>query len=507
MKDLLKDQPLWEKLLKKGFWLYFFSYVTIPAWYLVRIIISNSITVEEVGILYSIISFVWLVSIYNDLGLTDSLQYFIPKFWIKKQYDFIKTSIISSLTVQIITTLFIVSILRFVAPRLANNYFHSEYSIKILRFFCLYFLGINIFQVISSVYLSFQDTFNRQLINFIRQWGVLIFVLIFFLLDMGNIYNYWISWIIALFLAIFISIFIFWRRYKDIFVETKFNYNKKVAKKYLKYALWVFLWANASMLLSQIDQQMVIMILGAKSAWYYANYLSLFSISAMIIGPIIALIFPLVSEISAKKDEKKMMLLQNFIYTYLSILSISVGVFLALFGKEISVVLYWAKFINSWYLLTFWWGFAFLYILSATSLSVITGLWLVKHKVKIVAVVGVLNVLMNLIFMKFRWLYWVILSTVIGRILIILLSIRKINASIPIKIDRSFVLKNIFAILLLSVLIYFLKWNIFELQDQFRRSNLIFITIFLFCYYFIIWLINFKTIISLKNTIKTVLRN
>jgi len=53
--QLLADQPLGEKLIKKGFWLYLFTYFTVPAGYIVRVLISNSVSVADVGVLYSIV--------------------------------------------------------------------------------------------------------------------------------------------------------------------------------------------------------------------------------------------------------------------------------------------------------------------------------------------------------------------------------------------------------------------------------------------------------------------
>jgi len=67
--DLLEDENLGQKLVKKGFWLYLFSYLIAPAGYLVRLLISNSpeVSVSDVGILYTIIGLVNFLNVYNDL--------------------------------------------------------------------------------------------------------------------------------------------------------------------------------------------------------------------------------------------------------------------------------------------------------------------------------------------------------------------------------------------------------------------------------------------------------
>jgi len=99
------------------------------------------------------------------------LQYFLPRFWIKKQFNYIKTSIYLSLFVQIFTALLIAIVLWFGAPWLATHYFHSDSAVIILKYFCFYFLGINLFQVLQSIFFAFQNTFAFQFIDFVRMRG------------------------------------------------------------------------------------------------------------------------------------------------------------------------------------------------------------------------------------------------------------------------------------------------------------------------------------------------
>ena len=46
--QLLKEESLASKLINKGFWLYFFSYLVGPIGYFTRVLISNSLSVEDV---------------------------------------------------------------------------------------------------------------------------------------------------------------------------------------------------------------------------------------------------------------------------------------------------------------------------------------------------------------------------------------------------------------------------------------------------------------------------
>ena len=52
------SESLAEKFIRKGFWLYLFSFLVGPLGYVVKIILSHDLSVEEIGLLYGILSFV-----------------------------------------------------------------------------------------------------------------------------------------------------------------------------------------------------------------------------------------------------------------------------------------------------------------------------------------------------------------------------------------------------------------------------------------------------------------
>ncbi len=171
--DPLADQPLGQKLIKKGFWLYFFTAIILPTGYLIRIVISQSLPVEEVGLLYTIIGFMGVLSGYNDLGLTGALVYYIPNLWIEKSKGKILGLISLASLAQITTTIAISLFLWFGGDWLAMNYFHNSDAAPLLRRFIWYFAGINIIQVIQVIFKSFQDVIREKSIEAVRLWSSL----------------------------------------------------------------------------------------------------------------------------------------------------------------------------------------------------------------------------------------------------------------------------------------------------------------------------------------------
>lgn len=505
--DLLQDETLSQKLIKKGFWLYLFSYLIAPGGYLIRLLISNSpeISVADVGILYSIISLISFLNVYNDLGLTESLQYFLPRFWIKKEYNHIKTTIWLSLGVQVLSSLIIILWLRFWSDRLAIHYFQHVNASIILKYFCWYFLGINLFQSLQTIFMAFQKTFDYQFVDFVRTRGIVWFSFFCFLSGNSNIEQYSLNWIFWLNLGIICALIIYYKNFHKHLMQGNFKRHKPMLKEYSSYALWAFIGVNVANLFGQIIQQMVVFFLGPEDAWYYANFSSLFLIGNTIIWPIMGLIFPIVSELGAKKDRNKLWLLFSFFYNYFSIITVSLSLLFILLGPEIANSLFWKEYIISGKLLSINWIFLLFNILSWFNYSVLAWLGEIKGKVKILLKTLALVIGISLIGIKTNGIYgaWVSFGT--SYLILFILSstyLRKLT-KIEIEIRWRFILKNLLFCIIMSIWIVYLKWELnlswLNRWEQLWASIGIWII-----YYFLLGILNYKQIYWLKNELSKI---
>ncbi len=496
--DLLPDQPLGEKLLKKWFWLYFFAYLAAPCGYFIKLIVSNTLSVADVGVLYSIIWFISILSAYNGLWLTESLNYFLPKFYIKKQRNYIKTSIWMSLGVQMITSVGIIIFLFLGAEWFAINYFQSPDAVQILKYFCFYFLGVNLFQVIIWVFNAFQDTFNSKLLDFIKIFSVLVFTILFFVFGVGDLTQYAIAWIIGMFVWLVIGIIIFAKKYRKILFKWDITREPTFLKKYWKYSLWTFLSLNVALILWQIDQQMVIVMLGPDAAGYYTNYMSIRQILMLLITPIIALLFPMFTEMIAKKQSKEISNLQKFLYTYISFFAIGISIFLVVLWPEIATVFFGQKFLYSGQLMMLGWWFLIFNILFSINFQTLWAMGKVSQKAKIIWFAILINFILNLVLLPMIWLWWAIVWTAIAIIIMVVWSYDIIKKDYPINIDYRFLIKNTLLFLVLAGVIYYIKDNIFVLEDVFRYRNIWYLLIVgLFFSGIVVW-VNYKKFIELK---------
>jgi len=501
-KQLLKDETLAEKLIKRGFWLYFFSFLIAPSGYIIKLLISNDLSVQEVWVIYSILWFMSILANYNDLWLSESLKYFLPKFWINKKYNEFKTSIFMALWLQTVTAIIIAIWLWFSANWLWTYYFHSELAINVLKILSLWFIIYNIFKSLDIIFQSFQDTFAYKLIEFIRMWWTVILIAVLFFSDKWNVLNYSLAWFVWNFLALIIAIIIFIKKYKHILNNWNIIINKQLNKQILSYSVWVIIWSQAWILLSQIDQQMIIFFLWPQQAWYYTAYLSLFGIYNIILWPLFAFLFPITTELATKKETWKLSLLLSIFLKYFLILWIFWGIFISILWPIIAFILFWNKFIPSWELVQLGWLFLFLNIFVSILFPILAWLWKIKERVKILWTAAIINIILNISLIHIIWIYWVIISTIIWSFIITLLSIKIIKKEkINIKKDYKFIIKNLFLWWILAIILFFSK-NV--ILHNGRLETLIYVFITWILYITMIILFNLKEFKLFINEIKKV---
>jgi O-antigen/teichoic acid export membrane protein len=219
---------------------------------------------------------------------------------------------------QMITGILIFFLLYFGAEWLATVHFHDMQAVGVLRMLAFYFLGYNILTLCSTIFTAFQDTFASGLTNFIQQISNLIWTLFFWGTASLTLFSYSVVWIIGVAVAISVGVGFLVGRYRFIFQkdETELSLTEpplspltkggsRVLKQHFKYALWVFLVANVANLLGQVDQQVVVNVLGAESAGLFSNFQALLMVFILVVSPLFGFMFPVTTELMSKQDTKK----------------------------------------------------------------------------------------------------------------------------------------------------------------------------------------------------------
>jgi O-antigen/teichoic acid export membrane protein len=423
------DEPLKNKLLRNWFWLYFFSFLVAPAGYLIKVMVSRTLSVEDIGIVYSIIGLMSILSSYNDLWLTEALQYYLPHYLIDKAYDKAKTLLVFTRSIQLLSGLLVGGILFFLAPRLSVHYFHHAEAGIILRYFCFYFLIINFFQVLQTIFVSLQYVKLYNWVDLVRMWSIV--ALTAYGIYSGSLSSlhlaqYWIIWVAVGTLFGFVF---FRKKIGRLITKHKFTWDKVLLKKQRQYAFRVLLWANAWVLLAQIDQQFALYFLGAQSAWYWTNYLTLQTAVGVFTGPIIGYLFPLLNELYKKKEYDKIKHLKKLLVMWTLVFGAIVWIVWWLWWPQIAVLFFGERFRISWELFHYIAPFTFLSILSAINFQHLASSGMIKERVKILCIGVGASVILGLVLLPLIGIKGLLVSNVLGWILLLTLtsySLRKI---------------------------------------------------------------------------------
>lgn len=488
-----------EKFLKKGVWLYLFSFIIAPIGYIIKIIISGEVSVSELWVLYGVISLITLLSSFNDFGMTESMNYFIPKYSERKDYSKIKTIIAYAFITQLITWILIASILFILSDYLGLYYFKSEQASNVLKIICLFFLWINIFQVFNNFFLAVQNTFYSRVTDFIRVFFIMICVIVISFFEIWTISNFALAWVMWLyFWIIFVLYFFYTQYYKKYFIGVHYCFSWSFFYKIFKYAIIVFIAAQSATILSQMDMQMVIYFLWTTDAWYYTNYLSIITIPFLVIWPIFWLLFPVFSELHAKKEYKKIKLVKKILQKNFIAIAISINILFFIFAEIITYILFWEQYITSWKILQYSILFLTFNFLLQINFNVLAGIWKVKERLNIILVALVFNFISNIILIQIFWVYWAALATSFWWVLIWILSEIVLGKKYFSHFDYIYLSKNIFCMLVLWVLAYnFIIPYIILLN---RLHSLIFMTIVSAVWFVFFWIIN-------HNEFKEFIRN
>ena len=173
----MSSPSLAHKIITRGFWLYFFTVLMIPATYGTRILIADTLSVADVGILYSIISYVTILTTFNDGGLSEATNYFIPKYRIAGQHDRVKTVLVTNLVVQSTLALIISAYLWLSADWLGKYYFHSSIAASVIFPPFAVYLFCAVFSILfTNIFLSLQDAFASKFFEFLKALFTVMFV-------------------------------------------------------------------------------------------------------------------------------------------------------------------------------------------------------------------------------------------------------------------------------------------------------------------------------------------
>ncbi len=395
------NETLAQKFIRKGFWLYLFTFLIAPLGYIIKIILARDISQHDFGLFYGILSLITLLSAINDFWCTESLNYFLPKHLIKKEYGKAKYLLRFVFLIQLFTSLSILSFVFLFADNIALWQFHDPQAAEILKIIAFFFLGHNFLQISMSLFSATQNTKLQKWVDFIRMLATVFLTVGIFFLDIWELKLYTYAWIAGVFISLVIASTLAYRQYYvPYFQSVKIEKDPVLRRMFLVYAFPTFLSANIATILSQIDAQLVTKMLWNEAQGLYTNYLSIIGIPFLLITPIVAFLFPVIAELFTRQDTEKMKFLHEKFTLYFIIIGIWVSAFLFNHWTTLATILFGETYRESGIILQFSSFFLIFNFLNQINFQFLSGTGKAWSRTIIFLVTLPINIVLNIVLIK-----------------------------------------------------------------------------------------------------------
>ncbi len=170
---------------------------------------------------------------------------------------------------------------------------------------------------------------------------MLAFVVVLWFSGASTISAYAPAWIFGLGMGIAVSLVPLYRSYwRAYLAHVPTAITRRELGQFVRYALWVVLTANVTMILAQVDMQIVLLLLGTREAGYYSNYLSLINIPFIFSVPAIHFLFPVIAHMDDETARKKIRILKGAFTRAFVVFGLLSGGFLFAFSEPMAVLFF-----------------------------------------------------------------------------------------------------------------------------------------------------------------------
>ncbi len=382
-----------SRLLKGSSVIFFFTIITSPLGYLIRMIFSRSLSIEEYGLIYAMLSFFALLTMVNDLGFGHAVSYFVPKFinqgkfklgWLLYRYDQI---------IEVVTSFCIAGFLLLTSNFWVESFFKHESAYPLLWLFSLYLIGNGVISSIQKLLIGLQKEAQYSAIEFIRLGFTFLFSLGFFLYDVKNILWY-ASAFVAGYVLVAIVFLMYIQRYKS--EPVPLVWKPKLVKKCFAYAVPTFFSTSLFILINYTDMIFLTAFQTIEQVGLYNIIFPIVSVATLLLEPMRKMIVPLVSELHEQKKFGEISVLVNQLLVGVPLASLYFTLFILIFPESVISLLFGYKWVSEAAHLLQIMSVGYLPLILMTYLtSVVNGLGRIKERLQMSGILAVVSIILG----------------------------------------------------------------------------------------------------------------
>jgi O-antigen/teichoic acid export membrane protein len=401
------------------------------AGYILRLLLARRLSIEDYGLFFALFSFINLLGLFKDFGLSYALVKFIPELEVTKSWGRIKSLILSSALIQLVSAGIITAVLVVAAPALMKNVFHSDKIFMMVLFAFIFFISFPQ-GIVGICLLGFQRMFLYASQDFTRNLLVILFTLLFLGQGIGiaaPAYAYLVVY--ALSFAIFFAIFVakvfprVWKARAE-FVSSNFS-------QLLLFGLPAMITIFGNNILQYTDSFMLAYLTNLTNVGLYqvaqpiATLVFYFSTAAAVVAT------PLASELMARRKYKELRKGVELLHTYIFAMVVPIAAALVLFPEIFIRLLFGDKFLAAAPALQILAVGAVFGTIGYINLNILFGLGKPKLSGRLTFVCAIVNLALNFLLIPHYGLIGAALATTASYFLMLALSSKSIWRAVKLR--------------------------------------------------------------------------
>lgn len=320
-----------------------FTLASAPIGYFIRMIFSRSLSIEDFGLVYAVLSLFTLLTMVNDLGFGNAVVYFVPKFLQKKQSNHVWLLYRYDQYIEVGTSIVICGLLLITKSFWVYEFFKHPAAEPLLYLFSIYLIGNGVISSIQKLLMGLQLESAYSLIEGARLLLTFLFSLFLYLYDVNSIVWFAASFSFGYIIVAFIySLYIV--RFKP--KEFSFEFNRTLFKDAFFYAIPTLFSTSLFVLIHYSDMLFLTAFRSVEEVGLYNILFPIVSIATILLDPISKMIVPLVSELHIKNKFTELKFLVEQVLIFLPAFVLYISLYILIFPKGTLAILFGLKWVE-----------------------------------------------------------------------------------------------------------------------------------------------------------------
>lgn len=387
-----EEASLTKRLIKKGSIVTFYTVLTAPVGYIIKILYSRTLTVEEFGLLYAVIAFIGIFKAYQDLGFSFSLSYYTSRY--TREHSDKQSVLVSQLLSHSLLSTFLFSLLLavlvfFSADWLAAEYFKVTGAGSVVKASSLLLVATGISMILKNLFIGLQKEAYFSSAEFVRLFSIVLFSGLLYFSHADSVFNYTVVWSVSLLVVALHYIRLLYRHHKNLLFPFSFDWTM-----YKKLFVFTPAYMSNQVIYFAINQTGLIFLtlfVGVTDVGVYSVIIPIVSIPSMFLNPLQNVLFPIVTKL-AINDKKKLTEVIEQVVRVLPFFTLYFNFFILLFPKYIIGLLFSNQWISAGALPLVIMAIGYVFnSLAGYFTRIIDGMGLIRERMKMLAVIAVIN--------------------------------------------------------------------------------------------------------------------